>query len=373
MTNKERFLTMGYQLRNHIPLSGPATREPCDGTEGRLRVSMGFTPRWYHDRLGVDFGQKWHLDPEYRYTSLVRMKELLHSKFPTIPYFTPRYTGGVEPTCATISSVYGILLIPMIYGAQPMYSSDGWPDAKPIYTFEDLKNQPEIDLDSNPTLNQLENQMDFIASHWGAIHGYLNYQGMLNIAVKLRGSELFIDLLEEPEVVKTFFRHIAGTIEAVSKRVQERQRASGFPVDLLSMSNCTVSMISAGQYEEFLLPLDNHLSTRYPRFGIHTCNWVADRYLDAMRKIDKMGYLDTGVKSDLPRIKRMFPDTRRALLITPGELETMDESELLSMVTKIDQEYAPCDIVLADLETTITDERVRTILDLIASVEAGRK
>jgi hypothetical protein len=51
----------------------------------------------------------------------------------------------------------------------------------------------------------------------------------------------------------------------------------------------------------------------------------------------------------------------------------MDESELLSMVTKIDQEYAPCDIVLADLETTITDERVRSILDLIASVEAGRK
>jgi len=73
---------IGYQLRNHIPLAGPATREPCDGTEGRLRVSMGFTPRWYHDRLGVDFGQKWHLDPEYRYTSLVRMKELLHPSIP---------------------------------------------------------------------------------------------------------------------------------------------------------------------------------------------------------------------------------------------------------------------------------------------------
>jgi hypothetical protein len=214
--------------------------------------------------------------------------------------------------------------------------------------------------------------MDFIASHWGAIHGYLNYQGILNIAVKLRGSELFIDLLEEPEVVKAFLWHIAGTIEAISKRIQARQRASGFPVDLLSMSNCTVSMISASQYEEFLLPMDKHLSTRYPRFGIHTCNWVADRYLDAMRKIEKMGYLDTGVKSDLPRIKRMFPDTRRALLITPGELETMDEAELCALVTKIDQEYAPCDIVLADLETTITDERVRSILDLITRVEAGR-
>ena len=138
------------------------------------------------------------------------------------------------------------------------------------------------------------------------------------------------------------------------------------------MSNCTVSMISSSQYEEFLLPLDTYLSTRYPHFGIHTCNWVADRYLEAMRKIEKIGYLDTGVKSDLPRIKRMFPDTRRALLITPGELETMDEAVLCALVTKIDQEYAPCDIVLADLETTITDERIRSILDLIARVEAGR-
>jgi len=70
-----------YQLRNHIPLSGPATREPCDGTESRLRVSVGFTLLWYRDRLGVDFGEKWHNNPEYRYTSLVKMKEYLHLHF----------------------------------------------------------------------------------------------------------------------------------------------------------------------------------------------------------------------------------------------------------------------------------------------------
>jgi hypothetical protein len=215
--------------------------------------------------------------------------------------------------------------------------------------------------------------MDFIANRWGAIHGYLNYQGILNIAVKLRGSELFIDMLEDPETIKNFFCHISRTIEMVSKNVQKKQRASGFSVDLLSMSNCTVSMISSSQYEEFILPFDSYLASQYPRFGIHTCNWVADRYLDAMRKIDKMGYLDTGVNSDLVRIKRMFPNTRRAILITPGELESLDEAEILAMVTKIDLQYAPCDIVLADLETTITDERIRHILELIANVEDGRQ
>jgi len=32
------------RLRNHIPLSAPATREPCTGDEQDLRVSLGFVP-----------------------------------------------------------------------------------------------------------------------------------------------------------------------------------------------------------------------------------------------------------------------------------------------------------------------------------------
>ncbi len=359
-----------YQLRNHIPLSGPATREACDGTESRLRVSLGFTPLWYRDRLGIDFGEKWHNDPEYRYNSLIEMKEYLHKHFPSIPYFTPVYKDGIEPTCATISGVYGILLISMIYGAKPVYAKDSWPDAKPIFSLEDIQNLPAIDLDTNETFQKLWSQMEEISLRWGTIHGYLNYQGVINIATKLRGSELFLDMLDEPETVKAFFRHIADTIFQVSKRVQKRQRESGFEVDLLSMSNCTVSMISPDQYEEFLLPLDRELSTHYSRFGIHTCNWVADPYLDGIRKIEKVGYLDTGVNSDLPRIKNMFPDTRRALLLTPGEFESADIGELKTLVSRINREYAPCDIVLADIESTTDDSRIQEFLDLVREEES---
>ena len=51
------------QLRNHIPISGPARREPADGTETSMRVSLGFEPAWYHQRCGVDLGERWHKDP----------------------------------------------------------------------------------------------------------------------------------------------------------------------------------------------------------------------------------------------------------------------------------------------------------------------
>jgi hypothetical protein len=248
------------------------------------------------------------------------MKEHLHKCFPSISYFMPKYDHkGVEQTFAMISGVYGILLLPMLYGAAPLYSIDGWPDAKPVLTAEDFTSVPEIRLDANPVFYQLQEQMEIIHKRWGMVSGYLNYQGVINIATKLSGSELFLDMIDQPEAVKTFFNHIGNTIEQVSKTVQAYQRSTGFDVDLLSMSNCTVSMISPAQYEEFLLPIDRRFSTEYSRFGIHTCNWVADPYLEPMSRIDRMGYFDAGIHSDLERIRTLFPNTRRAVLYFPHE------------------------------------------------------
>lgn len=357
-------------LRNHIPLAGPATREPCDGNESPLRVSLGFTPRWYAQRLGIDFSEHWHTDPEYRYESLIKMKEYLHGCFPMVEYFTPHYDeAGIEHSCATISGVFGILLISMLYGAQPIYGEDTWPDAKPVFGPEDIEQLPTIDFENHPVLKGLFGQMEYIHDRWGAVHGYLNYQGIMNIAAKLRGSEIFIDMIDRPEVVKRFFEHIGNTILQVSKKVQAYQRNTGFDIDLLSMSNCTVSMISPGQYEEFILPIDTRLSREYSRFGIHTCNWVADPYLDVMSTIENLGYFDTGIRSDLKRIREVLPDTRRAVLLSVEEVEQATVGEIEQMVRKIAREYAPCDIVLADVEATMPDQRILEFMEIVRKEE----
>jgi len=75
------------QLRNHIPISAPARREPADGTESAMRVSLGFEPAWFHERCGVDFTERWHKDPLYRYESIKAMKAELVKAFPTVTYW----------------------------------------------------------------------------------------------------------------------------------------------------------------------------------------------------------------------------------------------------------------------------------------------
>jgi len=300
------------------------------------------------------------------------MKEHLHATFPTVPYFTPVFSAdGVEPTCATVSGVHGIMLVSAIYGIEIDYQTDGWPDARGGMTLtkEQLAENPVPEIESAAVVRQLLIQMDEIAARWGAIHGYLNYQGILNVAMKLRGSEIFVDLMDDPEFAHTLFRGIAATIRSVSGLVQARQRESGFPVNLLSMSNCVMNLVSPDTYERFVLPLDLELSTNYPRFGIHTCNWDATPYLDKLRVIPNVGYVDTGQMADLSRIKRLFPDTRRAVLYSPVDLETKSETEIETDLLRIRDSYAPCDIVLADVETTTPDRTVNSFLDTARRLE----
>ena len=359
-----------YRLRNHIPISGPATREPLIGDEKDLRVSLGFTPRWYNKRLGIDFSKQWHLDPVYRYESLLKMKTHLQEAFVMVPNFKVDLQKGIEQSCATISGVHGAMLISLIYGLEVVYNPDNWPSANPEKPFsrEKIEKLEPFDLRSNAIVTQLLGQMDAIEKNWGQIHGYLNYQGVLNNALRIRGNEIFMDMIDEPEFVHFLFRHITETMLKTAKLIQERQGISGFQINLLSNSNCVMNMISADLYEEFVLPYDIMLSKEFDRFGIHTCNWNVTPYIDVLRKIEKMGYIDMGMESDMKRVREAFPNARRAVMYNPVHLENKTLDDIRVDIEKIHNDLSPCDIVLADIENTTEDARVIDFLNISEEV-----
>ena len=111
------------QLRNHIPISGPARREPADGAETAMRVSLGFEPAWFHQRCGVDFSEQWHVDPVYRHQTLVAMKAELVRAFPMVTY----WSTASDADTWTLSGVYGAYPVALILGCALQYASDRWP------------------------------------------------------------------------------------------------------------------------------------------------------------------------------------------------------------------------------------------------------
>lgn len=358
------------QLRHFIPVSGPGTREPATGEERDFRLSLGFTPRWFHKRLEVDFSDKWHQNPSYRYETMLQMKSYLNEMFPYLENFRLQTNEkGVETSCATLSGVYGICAIGAIYGLPVQFRKDGWPDTVGHYTKQELSKLKPIRLSENVFVQQMLRQMDRIEELYGTIDGYLAYQGVLNNAFRLMGEEILIEMLEDPPFAEFLFSHICETMLEFIKLIQGRQRESGFEVDFLSVSNCVINMISPDMYEEFLLPHDQKLAGEFETFGVHTCNWDITRHIEPFSKIGSLGYLDMGMMSDMKKVRETFPDTRLAVLYHPNEIMAKSLEEVRADFERICREAAPVDLALADIEVDVPDELIHAVAKMACEIQ----
>ncbi len=355
------------QLRNHIPISGPARREPVDGTESPMRVSLGFEPAWFYQRCRAEFGERWHTDPIHRHETLVAVKTELHRAFPTVEYWD---VNRADDTW-TISGVYGSYFIAQVFGCELEYASDRWPAVirRPSLSLEELANLKLDDLLNAPIVADLHQQMDVIEREAGKIHGYFSWQGVLNNAFNIHGQDIFTGMIETPELAHQFFALIRDVMIALAQRVQARQRQSGFHINQLDVSNCVMNMISPRMYREFIFSYDRQIAEQFEYFGVHTCNWNVTPYLTVLRDLPKMGYLDMGIASDMRRARGMFPDTRCAVMYSPVKLQDAAHDEIERDMLRIHDELAPCDIVVADIQSTTPDSRVNELLQVCRMLE----
>ena len=334
-----------------------------------MRVSLGFEPDWFARRCDVDFSRQWHTDPCYRHATLVNMKAELHRTFPSVPYWNPNN----ETDTWTISGCYGAYVMNRVFGFDLDYGPAGWPwpvvETKGSVSMEKFIEMDVDDLLNGPFIEELFNQMDIIEKEAGQIHGYLNWQGVLNNAFNLQGQDIFVDMMIKPQVVHSFFTFITEVMIGFAQKVQARQRQSGFYINQLSVSNCTVSMISPKHYREFVFPYDKKIAENFERFGVHTCNWDVTPYAGTLRQLPKVGYLDMGIASDMKKIRAMFPEARRAVMYSPVALHSAPLEAIRQDMEKIYTELAPCDVVMADIQAITPDSRVNELLDICQNIE----
>jgi len=247
----------------------------------------------------------------------------------------------------------------MVFGVEPEYYSDNWPAARHTYlTPEAIAKLEPPDLMNTPAFVQVFEQMDVIENAFGCITGYLNWQGVLNTAYRLRGPEILTEMVLDPGLAQHLFEVIANTMIAGMRLVYKRQEQTGVIVRHATVSNCLVNMVSPELYREQLLPWDKHIADAFPAFGIHNCAWNVDPYIDDYTTVEPLGYIDMGITSNLVRVKQLCPDTRRAIMYTPTDLATKSLEELRADIRRIARELAPCDIVMADIDAEVPDSRV---------------
>lgn len=319
-----------------------------------MRVEFGFTPRWYRDRLGVDFSERWHVDALYRHETVVRMRRELNRRFPEL-----KLGGDAEEAKANVDGVHGGLTMAMIFGVPVEYYGDNWPASRHAYLAAETIAKLEVpSLPDTPVIAQLLDQMEVIAGEFGEIGGYVNWQGVLNTSYRLRGPEILADMLVNPWLAHHLFDVVAQTMIDGMRLVYERQRRTGFVVEHATVSNCLVNMVSPEMYREHLLPYDKKIRSEFDKFGIHNCAWNVDPYIEDYATVERLGYVDMGLESDLVKAKRLCPDTRRALMYTPTDLANKPIDVIRADLERVRRELAPCDVVMADIDTEVPDERL---------------
>jgi len=79
-----------------------------------------------------------------------------------------------------------------------------------------------------------------------------------------------------------------------------------------------------------------------------------------------------GFTSDLPRVKREFPDVRRAVMYSQVRLQEASLDEIERDMKRIYDELSPCDIVISVTQATTCDKRVNELLQICKNLESRK-
>lgn len=354
-------------VKSVLDIASPLGYAIADGNEKRMRFSAGFCPQMLTNTLGEVISKKWHFDPIYRYQKNLSIKKKLNVLCPNIESFKLNFQDGIETNCNSISGVYGISFVSTLFGLGAVYRDTEWVEVeKSSFSIEQIANIKEIHVENTEIYEDIMKQMDVMQGEFGEIKGHLNLQGVLNIAFKLRNEDIFMDMYDEEELCKNLFDCICKTILKSQKLIQSRQRKSGYDVDMLVPADCVINMVSPSMYEQFLFQYDKLLVESFAYSGLHTCNWNVTPYLDVLKGIDNLGYLDMGINSEVLKVQECFPTTRKSVLLSPMFLKE-DWKKQKSQIDKVARAMNPVDFTMGSIDSGASIEALNRLNDYIVN------
>jgi hypothetical protein len=203
----------------------------------------------------------------------------------------------------------------------------------------------------------------------------VNWSGILNLAIDLRGQDLFIDMTEEPEKSAAFFSSIADMIERFTGDLQSTTNSTSVSVNrnvihfdqpLLLHSECSLTMVSEDMYREYILPHDIRWSRKDVPFGIHYCGKDPHRFAKAFSEIPNLAFLDVGYGGDVAMLRSHLPDTFFNLRLSPIELARSSPEEVKETVRRLVKQSGDLrltGVCCINIDDTVDDENINAVFE----------
>ncbi len=355
--------TSGYRIQPYH-MNGLNWRIVPETSEtGNIVVVTGFMPAWWEAEYNITFGTDFHTNFRVHQKTLVKMESLLKERFGDLPNF---FCGDDYANSYACERRYGDGLVPALFGGKVEFEDEsGHPFAVSMdLTDEEAENLTIPDLQHHPVIETI---LDPEKGGFESVSGELGFEGVLNIAFKLRGQEIFVDMIQKRQLFQHMCSVVNETIDKLVHMVREWQDPGHTRPTFFVTCNCLMNMISNTMYEDQLFSFDTSFSNSFEMFGMHTCNWIVDPYLDAIAKIsDTIDYLDMGCYSDLDRVHKLFPGLRPAVFIHPEIIRQSELSEIGEKVSELCKKLISGSILLSDLEAGTDDSAIRKVYEVAA-------
>jgi len=223
----------------------------------KLPVDIVLAPEWWHKNTGITFDRDFFFHPQKRVESEQRMEKELYERW-------GKYGLGANkdierPEVGAVHLAAGYMLSEML-GCEVKYT-DNHPPAVVTANCESLKIDVEKAFRSK-VYKDFANLTESLKAKYGYLTGDVNWGGVLNIAMDLRGDQIMLDLMMSPDEVKEYFNSIAGVISKFTDQVKSATGTTSvsvtrtvrhLPKPVFLHSECSHTMVSCEDYEQFLI------------------------------------------------------------------------------------------------------------------------
>lgn len=335
----------------------------------RIPINVNFLYDWWDKNFYVRHKRPEVVnDSEFERVYLER-KRFLFEKFGEFgigeekPVSDGNYVNLIRRWCVDF--------IPYILGAKLKSAAEGFWHPQTLTEEEIIKLRP-VDIASLPYGEWILKRKEALVRRYGRAENGQIIEGSVNAAFRIRGEELYYDMLCNKELVRNLLDVVTETVIMTYQFF-----AREFNLEHVFLANCTINHIGPDLYNELCLENDIRLAKETKKLFnkdnhvyLHHCDLPIDKFVSLYKKIPYLYQLDGAHTSDIKKVKSCIPQAEFNALVNPAVIQHQKPEKLKETMIKVIEQGAD-NLAVVNLSSTVDVEKLRGLFK--SFTEIGRE
>ena len=319
-------------------------------------LTYSWLPSWWHKEYGMEFGEKYMFDPDYRIDICVQMQKRIAERYSGIgigdenaePFsVSPSFINATAVACA---------------GGEVVYPIDNYPISIPMKR-EDLEKLefPEK-VEEVPPYRAVVEQVEYMNKKYGFdSRPYFWKNGVSNDILMLLDNDMFLEMMDDTPL----FRKLRDySLYIWRETLDYGMRHDSLPPRIM-MPCCSAHLIGPELYEKHFLETDLKVYDKIRETGkiffLHHCGHF-DPFKDVYRKFPKIDLLQVGFSSDPVLALETFPEADVEMFLDPyffkDETKEVVVDKINDILRKTKGYWERFSFFMCDIDAGVPDENL---------------